>query len=118
MDLVQRRDRRPCESAKDEIAAQYGLRTSSISLIAIRHGVHAQAADPKKVQAASKLIHRGMPCCPSGQRPRSCVEIGVQFEEGIQGLNERIAISSEIILLTDLRYALLGVCQVLADCCL
>ena len=43
------------------IAARYRLRTSSISLIAIRHGVHAQAADPKKVQAASKLIQRGMP---------------------------------------------------------
>ena len=44
-----------------EIAARYRLSTSSISLIAIRHGVHAQAADPKKVQAASKLIQRGMP---------------------------------------------------------
>ena len=32
-----------------EIAARYRLSTSSISLIAIRHGVHAQAADPKKV---------------------------------------------------------------------
>ena len=44
-----------------EIAARYHLSTSSISLIAIRHGVHAQAADPKKVRAASKLIQRGMP---------------------------------------------------------
>ena len=44
-----------------EIAARYRLSTSSISLIAIRHGVHAQAADPKKVQAACKLIQRGMP---------------------------------------------------------
>jgi hypothetical protein len=44
-----------------EIAARYRLSTSSISLIAIRHGVHAQAADPKKVRAASKLIQRGMP---------------------------------------------------------
>ena len=44
-----------------EIAARSGLSTSSISLIALRHGVHAQAADPKKVQAASKLIQRGMP---------------------------------------------------------
>ena len=44
-----------------EIAARYRLSTSSISLIAIRLGVHAQAADPKKVQAASKLIQRGMP---------------------------------------------------------
>ena len=44
-----------------EIAARYRLSTSSISLIALRHGVHAQAADPKKVQAASKLIQRGMP---------------------------------------------------------
>ena len=44
-----------------EIAARHRLSTSSISLIAIRHGVHAQAADPKKVQAASKLIQRGMP---------------------------------------------------------
>ena len=44
-----------------EIAARYRLSTSSISLMAIRHGVHAQAADPKKVQAASKLIQRGMP---------------------------------------------------------
>ena len=44
-----------------EIAARYRLSTSSISLIAIRHGVHAQAADPKKVQAASKLVQRGMP---------------------------------------------------------
>ena len=44
-----------------KIAALYRLSTSSISLIAIRHGVHAQAADPKKVQAASKLIQRGMP---------------------------------------------------------
>ena len=44
-----------------EIAARYRLSTSSISLIAIRHGVHAQAADPKKVQAASELIQRGMP---------------------------------------------------------
>ena len=43
-----------------EIAARYRLSTSSISLIAIRHGVHAQAADPKKVRAASKLIQRGM----------------------------------------------------------
>jgi lambda repressor-like predicted transcriptional regulator len=43
------------------IAARYRLSTSSISLIAIRHGVHAQAADPKKVQVASKLIQRGMP---------------------------------------------------------
>ena len=41
-----------------KIAARY---RSSISLIAIRHGVHAQAADPKKVRAASKLIQRGMP---------------------------------------------------------
>ena len=32
------------------IAARYRLSTSSISLIAIRHGVHAQAADPKKVR--------------------------------------------------------------------
>ncbi|MFZ0853152.1 MAG: helix-turn-helix domain-containing protein [Hyphomicrobiaceae bacterium] len=38
------------------IAARYRLSTSSISLIAIRHGVHAQAAE-----AASKLIQRGMP---------------------------------------------------------
>ena len=44
-----------------EIAARYRLRTSSISLIAIRHGVHARAADSKKVRAASKLIQRGMP---------------------------------------------------------
>ena len=44
-----------------EIAARCRLSTSSISLIAIRHGVHAQAADPKKVRAASKLIQRGMP---------------------------------------------------------
>ena len=44
-----------------EIAARYRLSTSSISLIAIRHGVHAQAADPKKVRAASKLIQGGMP---------------------------------------------------------
>ena len=44
-----------------EIAARYRLSTSSISLIAIRHGVHAQAADPKKVRAASKLIKRRMP---------------------------------------------------------
>ena len=44
-----------------EIAARYRLSTSSISLIAIRHGVHAQAADSKKVRAASKLIQRGMP---------------------------------------------------------
>lgn len=44
-----------------EIAARYRLSTSSISLIAIRHGVHAQAADPRKVLAASKLIQRGMP---------------------------------------------------------
>ncbi len=44
-----------------KIAARYRLSTSSISLIAIRHGVHAQAADPKKVRAASKLIQRGMP---------------------------------------------------------
>ena len=44
-----------------EIAARYRLSISSISLIAIRHGVHAQAADPKKVRAASKLIQRGMP---------------------------------------------------------
>ena len=44
-----------------EIAARYRLSTSSISLIAIRHGVHAQAADPKKVRTASKLIQRGMP---------------------------------------------------------
>ena len=43
------------------IAARYRLSTSSISLIAIRHGVHAQAADPEKVRAASKLIQRGMP---------------------------------------------------------
>ena len=43
------------------IAARYRLSTSSISLIAIRHGVHAQAADPKKMRAASKLIKRGMP---------------------------------------------------------
>ena len=43
------------------IAARYRLSTSSISLIAIRHGVHAQAADPKKVRAASRLIQRGMP---------------------------------------------------------
>ena len=44
-----------------EIAVRYRLSTSSISLVAIRHGVHAQAADPKKVRAASKLIQRGMP---------------------------------------------------------
>jgi hypothetical protein len=44
-----------------EIAARYRLSTSSISLIAIRHGVHARAADPKKVRAASKLIQGGMP---------------------------------------------------------
>ncbi|MFZ0850256.1 MAG: helix-turn-helix domain-containing protein [Hyphomicrobiaceae bacterium] len=44
-----------------EIAARYRLSTSSISLIAIRHVVHAQAADPKEVRAASKLIQRGMP---------------------------------------------------------
>ena len=44
-----------------KIAARYRLSTSSISLIAIRHGVHAQAPDPKKVRAASKLIQRGMP---------------------------------------------------------
>ena len=44
-----------------KIAARYRLSTSSISLIAIRHGVHAQAADPTKVRAASKLIQRGMP---------------------------------------------------------
>ena len=44
-----------------KIAARYLLSTSSISLIAIRHGVHAQAADPNKVRAASKLIQRGMP---------------------------------------------------------
>ena len=44
-----------------KIAARYRLSTSSISLIAIRHGVHAQTADPKKVRAASKLIQRGMP---------------------------------------------------------
>ena len=44
-----------------EIAARYRLSTSSISLIAIRFGVHAQAADPKKVRAASRLIQRGMP---------------------------------------------------------
>ena len=43
------------------IAARYRLSTSSISLIAIRHGVHAHTADPKKVRAASKLIQRGMP---------------------------------------------------------
>ena len=43
-----------------KIAARYRLSTSSISLIAIKHGVHAQAADPKKVEAASKLIARGM----------------------------------------------------------
>ena len=43
------------------IAARYRLSTSSISLIAIRHGIHAQAADPKKVRAACKLIQRGMP---------------------------------------------------------
>ena len=44
-----------------EIASRYRLSTSSISLIAIRHGVHAQAADPKKVREASRLIQRGMP---------------------------------------------------------
>ena len=44
-----------------KIAVRYRLSTSSISLIAIRHGVHAQAADPKKVRAASKLIQGGMP---------------------------------------------------------
>ena len=44
-----------------KIAARYRLSTSSISLIAIRHGVHAQSPDPKKVRAASKLIQRGMP---------------------------------------------------------
>ena len=48
-------------SCRRRAAARYRLSTSSISLIAIRHGVHAQAADPKKVQAASKLIQRGMP---------------------------------------------------------
>jgi hypothetical protein len=61
-----------------EIAARYRLSTSSISLIAIRHGVHAQAADPKKVRAASKLIQRGMPLAaeddlavePTPSRPR------------------------------------------------
>jgi hypothetical protein len=49
-----------------EIAARYRLSTSSISLIAIRHGVHAQAADPEKVRAASKLIQRDAieACCP------------------------------------------------------
>ena len=31
-----------------EIASRYRLSTSSISLIAIRHGVHAQAADRKR----------------------------------------------------------------------
>jgi hypothetical protein len=44
-----------------KVAARYRLSTSSISLIAIKHGVHAQAADPKKVRAASKLMARGMP---------------------------------------------------------
>jgi hypothetical protein len=44
-----------------KIAARYRLSTSSISLIAIRHGVHAQAPDPKKVRVACKLIQRGMP---------------------------------------------------------
>ena len=44
-----------------KIAALYGLSDSSISLIAIRHGVHAKALDPKKVRAARKLIQRGMP---------------------------------------------------------
>ena len=66
MDLVKRNAEivalvKPRKMAMREIAARYRLSTSSISLIAIRHGVHAQAADPKKVQAASKLIQRGMP---------------------------------------------------------
>ena len=61
---AQRRDCGSCKGAQDADAsdrARYRLSTSSISLIAIRHRVHAQAADPKKVRAASKLIQRGMP---------------------------------------------------------
>jgi hypothetical protein len=44
-----------------EIAARYGLSVSSISLIAIQHGVHARAIDPEKLRAASEPIKRGMP---------------------------------------------------------
>ena len=66
MDLVKRNAEivalvKAREMPMRKIAARYGLSDSSISLIAIRHGVHARAPDPKKVQAASKLIKRGMP---------------------------------------------------------
>src|SRR5262245_57082901 len=44
-----------------KIAARYGLSTPSISRLAIRHGVHAKAVDPNKVQAAGMLIKLGMP---------------------------------------------------------
>ena len=54
------------------IAARYRLSTSSISLIAIRHGVHAQAADPKKVRAASKQAdptRDAIEACCADRRP-------------------------------------------------
>ena len=52
-----------------EIAARYRLSTSSISLIAIRHGVLAQAADPKKGgQQADPTRDAIEACCPN-RRP-------------------------------------------------
>jgi hypothetical protein len=44
-----------------KIAARYRLHVSSISLIAIKHGVYVRTPDAAKMRAASELINRGMP---------------------------------------------------------
>jgi DNA-binding CsgD family transcriptional regulator len=47
--------------SRRKIAARYRLHVSTISLIAIKHGVRVRTPNPKKVWVASELINRGMP---------------------------------------------------------
>ena len=61
---AQRRDCGSCKGAQDADAGDRGpVPSQHVIDFADCHpaGVHAQAADPKKVRAASKLIQRGMP---------------------------------------------------------
>jgi hypothetical protein len=44
-----------------KIAARYRLSVTSISQIAMKHGVCVRTPDPQKVRLASELINRGMP---------------------------------------------------------
>ncbi len=51
-----------------KIAERYRLSVSSISSIAIKHGVYVRTPDPKKVRVACELINSGTPLTHVAQR--------------------------------------------------